>query len=280
MYQYSNVRVLGVNLIHDRICADIALTPNDAARKHQGDESQSALAVRLTDSDCRFGSVIETVHGIPEYDNTMKIIRERARNSFPSVLLTLLSIVQAVALETLWEQSRHRLDLFDASWMTLASWLQLSATLLAILFVWLLYVGLVMRFRFSPELSDLILPFFVGLLEFLMIEMTYPGRLGEWFVVLALISAIVTYIRHDLFRRARRDPENCEFFDVVPKATWRDHLLRIIPTVLIALTGIWIWTSGDQIWLACIATLLVLIGITIQIRTAAKYWRISMGDDS
>jgi hypothetical protein len=36
--------------------------------------------------------------------NNMKSIRDRARKNFPSVLLTLLSIVQAVALEKLWEQ--------------------------------------------------------------------------------------------------------------------------------------------------------------------------------
>ena len=208
----------------------------------------------------------------------MKQIRDRARNSFPSVLLTLLSIVQAVALETLWEQSRHRLDLFDPSWMMLASWLQLAATLLAIIFVWLLYVGIVMRFRFTPSLSDLILPFIVGVLEFMLIEMTYPGRLAFWFIVLAVISATVSYLRHRLFWRARRDPDNREFFDAVPKATWRDHVARIIPTILIAATGMWLWIYGDESWFALVAILLVLIGITTQIQIAAKYWRISMAD--
>ncbi len=210
--------------------------------------------------------------------NTMKSIRDRARQKFPSVLLTLLSIVQAVALEKLWEQSRLRPDLFDASWMTLVSWLQLAATLFVIIFIWLSYVGLVMRFRFTPVLSDLILPFLVGLLEFLLIEMTHPGRLGAWFIVLAVISAIVSYIRHALFRRARRDPENREFFDVVPAATWRDHSARIIPTVLCAFIGAWLWISGNQGWPALLAILLVLIGIASQMQIAARYWRLSMSD--
>ena len=210
--------------------------------------------------------------------NTMKSIHDRTREKFPSVLLTLLSIVQAVALETLWEQSRLRLDLFDASWITIVSWLQLFTTLLVIIFIWLSYVGMVMRFRFTPILSDLILPFFVGTFEFLLIEMTNPGRLGGWFIVLAVIFAMITYIRHDFFRRARRDPENSDFFDVVSAATQRDHLTRIIPTVLFALIGIWLWISGDQGWLALIATLLVLIDITSQIYFAAKYWRLSTQD--
>ncbi len=208
----------------------------------------------------------------------MKSIRDRASQKFPSVLLTLLSIVQAVALEKLWEQSRLRPELFDASWMTLVSWLQLAATLFVIIFIWLSYVGLVMRFRFTPVLSDLILPFLVGLLEFLLIEMTHPGRLGAWFIVLAVISAIVSYIRHALFRRARRDPENSEFFDVVPAATWRDHAARIIPTVLCAFIGAWLWISGNQGWPALIAILLVLIGVTSQMQIAARYWRLSMSD--
>lgn len=75
MYQYSNVRVLGVNLIHAGICADIALAPGDAARQYQDAESQSALAARLTDFDCRFGSVTKTVHGAPWCDggNTVAV---------------------------------------------------------------------------------------------------------------------------------------------------------------------------------------------------------------
>lgn len=210
--------------------------------------------------------------------NTMKSIHDRTRKKFPSVLLTLLSIVQAVALETLWEQSRLRLDLFDASWITIVSWLQLFTTLLVIIFIWLSYVGMVMRFRFTPILSDLILPFFVGTFEFLLIEMTNPGRLGGWFIVLAVIFAMITYIRHDFFRRARRDPENSEFFDVVPAATRRDHFARVVPTVLFALIGVWLWVSGDQGWLALIATLLVLIDIISQIYFAAKYWRLSTRD--
>ena len=46
----------------------------------------------------------------------MKSIRDRAKEQFPSVLLTLLSIVQALALEFLWDHSRHRPELYELSW--------------------------------------------------------------------------------------------------------------------------------------------------------------------
>ena len=71
----------------------------------------------------------------------MKQIRDRARKIFPSVLLTLLSIVQAIALETLWEASRQRADLFEPSLPAVIGWLQLAATLLIIIFIFLPMLG-------------------------------------------------------------------------------------------------------------------------------------------
>jgi hypothetical protein len=108
--------------------------------------------------------------------------------------------------------------------------------------------------------------------------MTHPGRLAIWFIVLAVISATISYISHALFRRARRDPENSEFFDVVPAATWRDHLARIIPTVLCAFAGVLLWVIGEEGWPALIAVFLVLTVITKQMRIAAIYWRLSVSD--
>ena len=53
----------------------------------------------------------------------MKSIRDRAKKRFPTVLLTLLSIVQALALEFLWDHSRHRPELYEATATALLGWL-------------------------------------------------------------------------------------------------------------------------------------------------------------
>jgi len=45
----------------------------------------------------------------------MESMRNRATDMFPMVLLTLLSIVQALALEFLWDHARHRTDLLEFS---------------------------------------------------------------------------------------------------------------------------------------------------------------------
>ena len=44
------------------------------------------------------------------------------------VLLTLLSIVQALALEFLWDHARKREDLFEHSIEVIPGWLQIAAT--------------------------------------------------------------------------------------------------------------------------------------------------------
>jgi hypothetical protein len=208
----------------------------------------------------------------------MESIRNRARDNLPPVLLTLLSIVQAIALETLWDHIIHRQELFEASWTATLGWLQVSVSLLLIILIWLVYVSLVMRFRWTPTIADLTLPFFVGLVELLMIEVMGLEKLGAWFLVLALISAMLYWLTHSLFIRTRRDPENAEFFRHIRPATWRDHVLNAVSILVAILTGVWLWLSGDKGWVALLALLIALFLVGYQIRILADFWRTSMGE--
>ncbi len=121
----------------------------------------------------------------------MDSIRNRATDQFPMVLLTLLSIVQALALELLWDHLRNRPDLYEYSWIALLGWLQIAASLMGIVLIWLIYSGMVMRFRWTPSTADSILPFFVGLIQFLMIDMMGSGKFG------ALDDRVGDRVRYD-----------------------------------------------------------------------------------
>ena len=208
----------------------------------------------------------------------MESIRNRARETLPSVLLTLLSIVQAIALESLWDHLIHRQELFVLALISTLVWLQISVSFLIIVLIWLVYVGLVMRFQWTPTIADLTLPFFVGLIELLMIEVIGPAQLGTWFIVLALIFAMLYWLTHSLFKRARHDPENKEFFQHIQPSSWRDHILNssyILATVLI---GTWLWLSGDTGWLAVFALAIALFSVAYQIQVLARFWKTSMGN--
>jgi len=208
----------------------------------------------------------------------MESIRNRVRDNLPPVLLTLLSIVQAIALETLWDHIIHRQELFEASWTATLGWLQVSVSLLLIILIWLVYVSLVMRFRWTPTIADLTLPFFVGLAELLMIEVMGLEKLGGWFLVLTLIFAMLYWLTHSLFIRARQDPENAEFFRHIGPVTWRDHVLKAVYILVGVLTGVWLWLSGDKGWVALLALLMALFFVGYQIRILANFWRTSMGE--
>jgi hypothetical protein len=207
----------------------------------------------------------------------MESIRRRARENLPSVLLTLLSIVQAIALETLWENTINRPELFQASWAATLAWLQVSVSFLIIILIWLFYVGLVMRFKWTPTISDLVLPFCVGLLELSLIHLTDTKELGAWFLVLALITALLHLVGHSLFRRARLDPENKEFFQHITPATWSDHAPNVLCTFVAIFFGVWLWITGDTAWIALVALLAALLFIILEIRLVARFWRTSMG---
>ncbi len=208
----------------------------------------------------------------------MDSIRNRARALLPSVLLTLLSIVQAVALETLWDHSVHSSQIYEASLPAALDWLAITITLVIIILVWLMYVGLVMRFRWTPSVGDLSLPFFVGLSELLLIETIGLSQLGAWFMVLALINAMMGLVSHNLFRRARLDPDNVEFFSQIEPSTWRDHIPRWIYVAVLVMVGGWLWLSGEGGVLAGAALLAVLFATLYQLLSLVRYWRTSMGE--
>ncbi len=208
----------------------------------------------------------------------MDNIRNRARENLPSVLLTLLSIIQAIALESLWDHARHRPELYAYSWDALLGWLQIAVTLNVIVLIWMVYVGLVMRFRWTPAMTDSILPFLVGLIQFLMIDLMGPENLGKWILVLGLIAVVVTYLDHSSMRRARRDPDNREFFEKIQAAEWRDFIPQGISVLFSVVAGTWLWYSGDYGWIALLVLLFALTAMAYNAYIQAKFWRVSMGD--
>ena len=207
----------------------------------------------------------------------MDSIRNRATDQFPMVLLTLISIVQALALEFLWDHLRHRPELYEYSWVAFLGWLQIAASLNGLILIWLTYSGMVMRFRWTPTTSDSILPFFVGLVEFLLIDMMGPDKLGRWLIVLAIVFATMIIVSHKIFRRARQDPVNSAFFEKYSPATLRDFMPQASVIIVMILFGAWLWHSGNYGWPALCALLAAFAIMAFETYNASKFWNQSMG---
>jgi hypothetical protein len=202
----------------------------------------------------------------------MDTMRTRSKDLLPSVLLTLLSIIQALALEMLWARFDESPYLWAGGWVSVLGWVQVAAMLLGILQIWLFYTSLAMRFRWLPATRDSILPFVIGILEFTLIDLLGPDTLGPWFCIFALIFAVSTWESHKIFSRARQDPENREFFDGVERAGLRDFAPAIASVGGLALFGVALQISGSPPWLALAGLVAAVVMLVYQVEVIRRYW--------
>lgn len=208
----------------------------------------------------------------------MQEIRNRARANLPTVLLTLLSIVQALALEFLWDHIREVQDLFTLSWLNALLWLQLSATLIGLVLIWIVYASHVMRLIWVPTTTDSVYPFAIGLLEFILIELLRPADAGKWLICYAAIFALMVWVSHRTMRRARLDGANESFFKSLAPATLRDFYPGIAMISAIAAAGAYLVISGDTGPIAMLAMLMTTGLALYQFRVTASFWERSLAD--
>ncbi len=208
----------------------------------------------------------------------MKIIRNRAKEQLPMVLLTLLSIVQALALELLWSDVRASAYLFEMTWTAMLTWIQIGTSFLGIVVIWLVYASTAMRFRWVPTTGDSVYPFIIGLLEFILIETLAPEYMGLWFVCMAMIFGLMTWISHRTMRRARLDGENDEYFASLTPATARDFIPAVVIVFVLVLAGTYLGVTGDRGMVALVAVLLAFAGLVRQLIIAARFAEMSVAD--
>ncbi len=207
-------------------------------------------------------------------------ITQRVKDNLPTVLLTLLSIVQALALEFMWVHITASNHLFVWSFSSLLEWMQIVATLLGILLVWLIYSTMVMRFRWIPTTWDLAFPFFVGVMEFWLVETLGAGTLGLWFLIMGLIFAAMAWSSQVTFRRARRDAENAAFFARTPPASYRDYLLAGANTIVLLGFGVVMLWLQPLHWIVFAGLLWANFAIIFQVRLTDMFWRRSVMPDT
>jgi len=192
------------------------------------------------------------------------------------VLLTLLSIVQALALELLWSYVKVSGYLFDMTWTAMLSWIQIGTSFLGIIVIWVVYASTAMRFRWVPTTSDSVYPFVIGILEFILVETLAPGYMGWWLICLALVFALMTWVSHRTMRRARLDRENAEFFAILAPATARDFYPAYSIIAVFTLAGSYLLASGDTGVFALGAVLAAAVALCRQLIVAARFWEMSV----
>lgn len=209
----------------------------------------------------------------------MNKVRERVKFNVPAVVLTLLGIVQAFALELLWTfvAAEDALVTFNLEGVFLG--LQSLSIFLAILGVWLVYASAVTRFVWVPSFLELVLPFWVGLIQFLLIELMGVKDFPIWLLLTAILFATLHWIGQTTMLKARRDPENASFFDQTSPATWRDFLSVYLITFGMLLGGGLAWALGFSLTAKVGVMIAVIMVLFAQLRQMEIWWTRSVRDE-
>jgi hypothetical protein len=210
----------------------------------------------------------------------MKSGIDRARELVPALILTLLSMIQALALEIFWSKIGASEFLWQGGWTAVIGWLQVAIVLEGILLIWVLYVSFVLRFSWLPTLEDTLLPFLIGLFEFAMIDLTEPALVGPWMMLLALVFTLAVVSSHNTMRRAEKDPANAYFFARTSMIRgWRSYRHSAVSIAGLMLVGLLLWLSNPAPWIVVVALLLALGAMFFQYLQARTYWLHSLTDD-
>ena len=196
----------------------------------------------------------------------------RARNMVPSIIITVLSMIQALALELYWSRIQDSDFLWNGDWLAALGWVQLAVVLLGIIQIWLLYVSLMLRFSWLPTMWDTVIPFAIGLLEFALIDLMGPENLGIWFVALAVVFGLSIGASHQAHRQARKDRENDYFFSAIAPASWGDYMGAMLSIAALAMVGVYLHVSDDRGVVAMAALLLAIGMLCYQLMLAKRYW--------
>lgn len=200
-------------------------------------------------------------------------MRSRVMTQFPVILLTLISIIQALALELLWGTIVDGDYLWQWDLQAIVAWGSISVTMLGILQVWVLYSTLVLGFTWRPTMRDMLLPFLIGLLEFILVSLIGPDFSALWLYTLAGIFLFGNTVAHITFRRARREIENTAFFRGRSSATWRDFIWTFSNIFLLIILGMLYTALRSPDWIALTAMVFANLALLVQMVTSRRLWK-------
>ena len=209
----------------------------------------------------------------------MNATRNRARELMPQVLLSVQSIIQALALEVLWSSMMESPHLWHGGIVALIGWIQVSAVFLGIVVMWIFFISLVFRYTWTPTVSDSVFPFVLGILEFSFAEMLEPELLSLWFFVLALIFVGASATSVVILKRALADEANREIRDAFDYSSQKAVRLAslLIGTLLVA--GLAVAVSGPGGWVALAGVIAANAVLLAQANSIRGYWNRSLIED-
>lgn len=189
----------------------------------------------------------------------MEAIRKRAKELFPSIYLTLVSIIQSLALGYLLSSLKDSQQFWTLNSESLIAWLQIAAMCQIIFLIWHEYVVGVISFQWVLGISDSIIPFGFGISQFALISFINPSTLYLWLYSMGVLNGIALFAYKNMYRKAKRDTDNEEVLKVVDSCQRFTEIIVAVAGVVFIVAGLWVHFIDPS---NCIkAALVVLVNI-------------------
>jgi hypothetical protein len=167
-------------------------------------------------------------HKANKFAETHEDLERRIRDQFPTLYITLVSVLVGLALADLVAEARARMELWPLNLDTLRTWGELTGNLFSALAAWVVYAHIGISRRHIPTFADSLIAFTLPL--FLLLLNSYVGVTPMWkWLYLAsgfLVFSIATTLWN--FHILRQETELASF----------RHLARITGYPIIFVTGI------------------------------------------
>src|SRR5579863_5741635 len=157
------------------------------------------------------------------------LVQQKLKDQFSSVYLTLLSVIQGVALADL-----AAVVATNSQQFTLTQWLLVLVAFGSVITTWSQYTMHIISLNWIPDVRDALIPFVLGALE-LFFNHLIPLSLGGWLFVGTLFSSWGAFATWHTQRRAGQEAENLPLLSHVGRRLlWlRLALFGISPCLLL-----------------------------------------------
>lgn len=205
----------------------------------------------------------------------MQEIQARIKEMFPSIYLTLVSMIQAIALEALFSHAQELDVLWSRTAAGVSTWLQVFFTFHVIFYTWLVYSQGVVAMRWVLGFRDAFFPFAIGALEFLVIATTGPDTVPLWFGAAGLAFLTGAWVFGFGIQRARQESENREVTARISVTRVMGPIAALAAICLIAAVLSQIGIAGPRaiLLLAVLSNSLMVVATILWVRT----WRGILG---
>jgi hypothetical protein len=135
------------------------------------------------------------------------MIEQRIKDQFPSVFITLVSVLVGLALSDLVAEARAHMTLWPLNLATLRTWAQIFANGTSAIAVWIVFAHVGIARRRVPDIFDSLIAFGPPLLLLMANSFVGQKEIWPWFYNASIYLAVCAITSYMHTRMAVREPE-------------------------------------------------------------------------